>query len=88
MKDTNDLQNMFNHFAPNESFVSYTKLMGLVKHQIKMYKEEQEGLEQNAEYYLYKTEKTRNEWLSLQDKIEEWQWFLELIEHRYPIITF
>ena len=88
MQDTKHLQNMLEAFAPNESFIDYNKLLNLVKHQIKEYKNAQKQIEEHAEYWLYKSKQSRNDYLMLEDKIQEWEWFLELLEERYEILTF
>lgn len=78
-EDINNSQNIYNHFAPNESMVSYLKLRKFVKHQINEYRKVQEDIENNTLYYVLKDEKTLSDYTMLQDKIDEWEWFLENI---------
>lgn len=80
-------ENLEKHFSPNESIVSYYKLLKLVKHQIKLYKETQEKIQQNTAYYLFKEPQALKDYQKLEDKLQEWEWFLEILEDRYEVIT-
>ena len=59
--------------------VSYLKLRKFVKHQINEYRKVQEDIENNTLYYVLKDEKTLSDYTMLQDKIDEWEWFLDNI---------
>ena len=83
----NMYEHLENHFTPNESIVSYSKLLKLVNHQIKLYNETQEKIEQNTLYYLLKDEQTLKDYNLLETKKEEWEWLKQIIEERYEIIT-
>lgn len=78
-KNTNKSQNILEHFAPNESMVSYLKLRKFVKHQINEYRKVQEDIEGNTLYYVLKDTETLKDYTMLQDKIDEWEWFLDNI---------
>ena len=78
-KNTNKSQNILEHFAPNDSMVSYLKLRKFVKHQINEYRKVQEDIESNTLYYVLKDEDTLKDYTMLQDKIDEWEWFLDNI---------
>ena len=79
---------MLSNFAPNGSFISYEKLHTLVKHQIAEYESAQKQIEEHAEYWLYKSKQSKNDYVMLEDKINEWKWFLEILEERYEILTY
>ena len=78
-EDINKSQNFYNHFAPNDSMISYLKLRKFVKHQINEYRKVQEDISQNATYYLLQEPEAFGDMRMLQDKIDEWQWFLDNI---------
>ena len=78
-KDINKSQNIYNHFAPNDSMISYLKLRKFVKHQINEYRKVQEDIEGNTLYYVLKDTETLKDYTMLQDKIDEWEWFLDNI---------
>ena len=78
-QDTDRFQNFSEHFAPNDSMISYLKLKKLVKHQINEYRKVQEGIEMDATYYLLQEPEALKDYTMLQDKIDEWQWFLDNI---------
>lgn len=78
-KNINKSQNILEHFAPNDSMISYLKLRKFVKHQINEYSKVQEDIENNTLYYILKDEDTLKDYTMLQDKIDEWQWFLDNI---------
>lgn len=78
-ENTNKSQNILEHFAPNDSMVSYLKLRKFVKHQINEYRKVQEDIESNTLYYVLKDEDTLKDYTMLQDKIDEWEWFLDNI---------
>lgn len=80
-------ENLEKHFAPNESIVSYDKLVNLCKHQIKLYQEAQQKVEQNATYYLFQEPEAIRDYWKLQTKIEEWEWLLEILKERWEILT-
>ena len=86
--DTKHLENMLGSFAPNESFIDYNKLLNLVKHQIVEYKKAQKVIEDNPTYYVLQEPEALNDYRMLQDKIDEWEWFLEILIERYEILTF
>lgn len=77
--DTDNSQNYLEHFAPNDSIISYPKLRTFVKHQINEYRKVQEGIEMNATYYVLQEPEALKDWTMLQDKIDEWEWFLDNI---------
>lgn len=79
---------MLNHFAPNESFISYEKLMRFLLQRIKVYKEEQEAIQKDSLYYVLQDPEVlklveRNERI-----IEEYEWLLEILKENYGILTF
>lgn len=78
-QDTNRYQNISEHFAPNNSMISYPKLRKLVKHQINQYEQVQRGIEEDVLYYVYSDPESIKDYQMLQEKIEEWQWFLDNI---------
>jgi len=86
--DTKHLQNMLGSFAPNESFIDYNKLINLVKHQIKEYEKTQKIIEENPTYYVLQDPQALKDYKMLDDKIEEWEWLLEILTERYEILTF
>jgi hypothetical protein len=78
-QDTDNSQNFLEHFAPNDSMISYLKLRKFVIHQINEYEKVQRGIEENALYYVYSEPETIKDYKMLSEKIEEWQWFLDNI---------
>lgn len=78
-QDTDRFQNFSEHFAPNDSIISYPKLRNLVKHQINEYQKVQTGIQENATYYLFQEPEAFRDVAMLQDKIDEWTWFLDNI---------
>ena len=90
LNDTNNYQSMQEpyekHFAPNGSIISYPKLRKLVKHQINQYRKVQEGIQQDASYYLFHEPQAFKDVELLESKIEEWEWLLEdILEDEYKI---
>lgn len=79
---------MLTHFAPNGSFISYEKLHTLIKHQITEYKKAQKKIEEHASYYVLGSKESKNDHTMLQDKIEEWEWFLDILEENVEVLTF
>jgi DNA repair exonuclease SbcCD ATPase subunit len=78
------------HFSPSGDMISYLKLRKFVKHQINEYERVQKDIESNTSYYLLKEPKALEDYAMLQDKLDEWQWFLDSIiddELRIKIIT-
>jgi hypothetical protein len=59
--------------------ISYLKLRKFVKHQINEYRKVQEDIEGNTLYYVLKDTETLKDYTMLQDKIDEWEWFLDNI---------
>ena len=77
--DTNNSQNILEHFAPNDSMVSYLKLRKFVIHQINEYENVQKSIEMDATYYVLQEPETIKDYQMISEKIEEWQWFLDNI---------
>ena len=77
--DTDRFRNFSEHFAPNNSMISYPKLRNLVKHQINRYQKVQEGIEMDAAYYVLQEPEAIKDYQMLSEKIEEWEWFLDNI---------
>jgi len=75
--DTDNSQNFLEHFAPNNSMISYLKLKKLVRHQINEYRKVQEGIQQHSTYYLFKEPQAFKDVELLEAKIEEWEWLLD-----------
>ena len=75
--DIDNSQNFSEHFAPNDSMISYLKLRKFVKHQINRYEEVQKGIEENALYYVYQEPQAVKDYQMLEEKIAEWEWFLD-----------
>lgn len=80
-------ENLEKHFAPNETIVSYDKLIKFCKHQVKLYRDVQIKIEQNPTYYVLQDPQTLKDYQKLEDKIEEWEYMLEILEERYEVIT-
>jgi hypothetical protein len=78
-QDTDNSQNFYEHFAPNDSMISYAKLRKFVRHQINVYRKVQTDIEQNATYYVLQEPQAIKDYQMLAEKIEEWQWFLDNI---------
>lgn len=87
MKDTNDLQNMFNHFAPNDSIISFPKLLGFLRHRIEVYKKEQKSIQEDATYYVLQDPDALKLVETNQRVIDEYEWLLEFIEDNHHLIT-
>ena len=77
--DINKSQNILEHFAPNDSMISYLKLRKLVIHQINEYEKVQKSIENDALYYVFNDPEALNDYKMLAEKIEEWEWFLDNI---------
>jgi len=77
--DTDNSQNFLEHFAPNNSMISYLKLRKFVKHQISEYRRVQQGIEEDVTYYVLQEPESLKDYTMLQDKIDEWEWFLDNI---------
>ena len=77
--DINKSQNILEHFAPNDSMISYLKLRKLVIHQINEYEKVQKNIENDALYYVFNDPEALNDYKMLAEKIEEWEWFLDNI---------
>lgn len=77
--DTNNSQNILEHFAPNDSMISYLKLRKFVIHQINEYENVQKGIEMDATYYVLQQPEALKDYQMISEKIEEWQWFLDNI---------
>ena len=77
--DTDNSQNFLEHFAPNNSMISYLKLRKFVKHQISEYRRVQQGIEEDVTYYVLQEPEALKDYTMLQDKIDEWEWFLDNI---------
>ena len=78
-KDIHNSQNFLEHFAPNDSIISYPKLRKFVKHQINEYSKVQQQIEENALYYVYSEPSAVKDYQMLAEKIQEWEWFLDEI---------
>lgn len=78
-KDIDKSQNFLEHFAPNDSIISYPKLRKFVKHQINEYSKVQQQIEENALYYVYSEPQAVKDYQMLSEKIQEWEWFLDNI---------
>lgn len=87
MKDTNDLQNMLTHFAPNDSIISYPKLLGLIKHRIEVYEKEQKSIQEDALYYVLQDPEALKLIEMNERIIEEYKWLEEFIEDNHHLIT-
>jgi len=87
MKDTNDLQNMLTHFAPNESIISYPKLLGFIRSRIELYKKEQMSIQNDALYYVLQDPDTLKLVEMNERIIEEYEWLEEFIEDNHHLIT-
>ena len=68
---------------PTDVLLSLRKLFILINQQIKYYKEEQQKIEENASYYIFKSKESKNEWITIQDKIEEWEWLQQHLTERW-----
>ena len=79
---------MLGHFAPNESFISYSILIQFFKHRIKIYKEEQEAIQNNTLYYILNDPETIKLVETNQRIIEEYEWLVEFLENNYQTLTF
>lgn len=67
------------HLTPQKRMLSYPKLISFVKHQIKHYSEIQTKIEENATYYVLQEPQALKDYQMLQDKVDEWEWFLDEI---------
>lgn len=76
---------MQEHLTPNDSIISYIKLRKLIKHQITEYRKVQEQIRNNATYYLLQEPEAFGDIQKLEDKIEEWEWLLDILEDDYRI---
>ena len=70
---------MLEHFAINNSMLSYPKLIKFVKHQINEYEKMEDGIKDNALYYVLHDPDALKDISMIQDKMDEWKWFLEEI---------
>lgn len=73
----NNLPNFSEHFTPNDGVLSYIKLRKFVKHQINEYENVQKQIEEDALYYVFNDPDAIKDYQMLEEKIEEWQWFLD-----------
>ena len=80
-------ENLEKHFSPNESIVSYDKLIKLCKHQIKLLEEERKKIEHNATYYVLQEPQAIKDYHKLIAKQDEWEWLLDVLINRYEIVT-
>ncbi len=87
MKDTNNLHNMFSHFAPNESIISYPKLLEFLKHRIEVYENEQKSIQNDATYYVLQDPQALKLVEMNERIIEEYRWLEEFIENNHHLIT-
>lgn len=71
----------------NNIQISYDKLYNLVTHQITLYTETLEKIEQNTAYYVLQEPQALKDYKMLCDKIEEWEWLKEILEESIEIIT-
>lgn len=79
---------MLGHFAPNESFISYEKLLGFLKHRIKVYKEEQEAIQNDTLYYLLNDPEVIKLVETNERIIEEYEWLIQFVEDNHSLLTF
>ena len=79
---------MLEHFAPNESFISYEKLLLFLKHRIDLFKKEQQEIQNNASYYVLQDPETLKLVEENERIIEEYQWLIEFVEENHRLITF
>lgn len=87
MKGTNDLQNMLTHFAPNDSIISYPKLLGFLQSRIDVYKKEQESIQNDALYYVLQDPEALKLVEMNERVIDEYEWLKEFIEDNHHLIT-
>tara|TARA_R110000803_G_C11983035_1_gene320990 strand:+ start:771 stop:1055 length:285 start_codon:yes stop_codon:yes gene_type:complete len=88
MNGIEELKNMLMHFAPNNSFISYEKLVNVVQHQIDEYKKTQKKIEEHTTYYVLQEPQALKDYGMLQHKIDEWEWLLDILYDRVDILTF
>jgi len=77
---------MYEHLTPSHKIISYSKLCTFVDHQIKVFKQEIEGIENNALYYVLQDPDTLKELSNLQSGLEQWEWFKEIIQEQLEIL--
>jgi hypothetical protein len=73
------------HLTPNEGMISYHKLLKLVTHQINEYKKVQKQIEEDTLYYVFNEPETLKDYKMLEEKIEEWEWLLNILEDEFEI---
>lgn len=79
---------MLEHFAPNESFLSYDKMIKFLKHRIKLYEEEQINIQSDALYYVLNDPETLKLVETNGRIIDEYKWLVEFLEENYEHLTF
>ena len=79
---------MLQHFAPNESFISYSILIEFFKYRIKIYKEEQEAIQNDTLYYVLNDPEVIKLVETNERIIEEYEWLVEYLETNYQNLTF
>lgn len=79
---------MLEHFAPNESFISYEKLLGFLKHRIEVYKKEQEQIQNDTLYYVLQDKEALKLVEDNERIIDEYEWMIQFIKENHHILTF
>jgi hypothetical protein len=87
-KDIKQLVSMLDDFAPDKSFISYTKLLMFLKHRIQVFKKEQQEIQSNANYYVLQDPDALKLVEENERIIEEYEWLVEFVEKHHRLITF
>jgi len=82
------LETMLQHFAPNDSFISYSILIQFFKYRIQIYKEEQKAIQKDMLYYFLKDQEAIKLVETNERLIEEYEWLVEFLENNYQTLTF
>jgi hypothetical protein len=79
---------MLQHFAPNDSLISYSILIQFFKYRIQIYKEEQKAIQKDMLYYFLKDQEAIKLVETNERLIEEYEWLVEFLENNYQTLTF
>lgn len=77
---------MSDFLTPNNSVISYSKLLHFVQHQINLFKEEIAQVEGDTLFYVLHEPETLKNYSNLQTGLEQWEFMKEILKERINIL--
>lgn len=77
---------MYEHLTPNKKIISYPKLLYFVQHQINIFNQDIQNIEDDALYYVFNKPESIKQLSNLHTGLEQWEFLKEILEEQPHIL--